>query len=141
MTSGLTQDDVSDILQIFGQSNFARLELALGPVRIAVNRAQPTGLAAADRDIVAPRLGRFQAAPEPGAPPFVRVGTKVQPGTTIGIIRVMEKATAVPAGLCGTVLELAVREGDFVEYGQTLVRVKAEPAAPAAHEPNLTNAP
>jgi acetyl-CoA carboxylase biotin carboxyl carrier protein len=126
----VTQEDLVDILQIFRSSPFARLELALGPVRLAVNRAQATVARPVDPlplpdavQVAAPRLGIFQAGRESGAPAFVQPGTRVEADTTVGIIRVLQDQTVVKAGVAGTVVDVLVGDGEFVEYGQTLLRV------------------
>ena len=126
----MTPEDLVDILQIFGSSPFARLELALGPVRLAVDRAPATVARSVDPlpipdavQVAAPRLGIFQAGREPGAPAFVQPGTRVAADTTVGIVRVLQEQTPVKAGVAGTVLDVLVGDGQFVEYGQTLLRV------------------
>ena len=134
MTQRVTQEDIRDILEAFGSSGFAHLELTVGSVRVAVNRASAAAVPSVDllqgtAQIAAPLLGMFQAGPESGAPAFVQPGTKVQAGTTIGIIRVMQNQTAVKAGLRGTVVDVLVQDGQFVEFGQTLLRVSTESVA------------
>jgi acetyl-CoA carboxylase biotin carboxyl carrier protein len=124
----VTQEDLVDLLQIFRSSPFARLELALGPVRLAVNRAPASVARPVDPlpdavQVAAPRLGIFQAARESGAPAFVQPGTRVEADTTVGIIRVMQDQTLVKAGVAGTVVDVLVGDGEFVEYGQTLLRL------------------
>ncbi|HWD22383.1 MAG TPA: biotin/lipoyl-containing protein [Burkholderiales bacterium] len=127
----MTPEDLVDILQIFGSSPFARLELALGPVRLAVNRAAPATVARSvdpppipdAAQVAAPRLGIFHAGRESGAPAFVQPGTRVDADTTVGIIRVLQEQTLVKAGVAGTVVDVLVGDGEFVEYGQTLLRV------------------
>lgn len=131
MTQRLTQEDITDILQAFEQSGFARLNLTLGPIRLVVNRARNADARLVDlppgnAQVVAPLLGMFQAGAEPDAPAIVQPGTTVQPDTTIGIIRVMNKHTAVKAGISGTVVEVLVKDGQFIEYGQALLRVSAD---------------
>ena len=79
--------------------------------------------------ITAPMLGRFYAQPEPGAPPFVSVGSEVAEETTVAIIEVMKMFNAIPAGLRGVITEICVQDAQFVEYGQTLFRVRP-PIAP-----------
>ena len=80
--------------------------------------------------IVAPLMGRFYAKPEPGAAPFVAVGTEVNPDSTVGLIEVMKVFTAVRAGVSGVVTEICVQDAEFIEYGHVLFRVR--PAASAA---------
>jgi acetyl-CoA carboxylase biotin carboxyl carrier protein len=74
--------------------------------------------------VTAPLLGTFYVAPEPGAPPFTQVGTKVTEDTTVGLIEVMKVFNSVRAGVNGTIVEAVAQNGQFVEYGQTLFLVK-----------------
>jgi acetyl-CoA carboxylase biotin carboxyl carrier protein len=80
----------------------------------------PPGMA----PITAPILGTFYVAPEPGAPPFVKVGDTITEDTTVGLIEVMKVFNSVRSGVKGVVTELVVQNGQFVEHGQTLFLVK-----------------
>jgi acetyl-CoA carboxylase biotin carboxyl carrier protein len=82
--------------------------------------AVPEGLT----PITAPLLGTFYVAPEPGAPPFVKVGSTITEDTTVGLIEVMKVFNSVRAGVSGTIVEVVAENGQFVEYGQTLFLVK-----------------
>jgi len=82
--------------------------------------------------IQAPMVGTFYVAPEPGAPPFVEVGARVEPETTVGLIEVMKVFNAVKAGVRGVLVERLVQDGQFVEYGQPLFRVRPESVSAAA---------
>ncbi|MGH7810025.1 MAG: acetyl-CoA carboxylase biotin carboxyl carrier protein [Candidatus Binatia bacterium] len=73
---------------------------------------------------IAPLLGTFYVAPEPGAPPFVQVGQQVTEDTTVGLIEVMKVFNSVRAAVNGTITEVVVQNGGFVEFGQTLFIVK-----------------
>jgi acetyl-CoA carboxylase biotin carboxyl carrier protein len=74
--------------------------------------------------VTAPLLGTFYVAPEPGAPPFVKVGQAVTEDTTVGLIEVMKVFNSVRAAVKGTIHEVVVQNGQFVEFGQTLFIVK-----------------
>ena len=74
--------------------------------------------------VPAPMLGTFYRAPKPGEPPFVEVGSPVEPDTIIGIIEVMKLMNTVRSGVHGTVAEIPGRDGALVEYGETLLRVR-----------------
>ena len=76
-------------------------------------------------DVRAPLLGNFYAAPRPGDPPFVEIGSAVTEDTTIGIIEVMKLMNPIRAGVAGTVTAILTANGTSVEEGQPLVRVKA----------------
>ncbi|HEU4345421.1 MAG TPA: biotin/lipoyl-containing protein [Candidatus Binatia bacterium] len=74
--------------------------------------------------VTAPLLGTFYVAPEPGAPPFVQVGSAVTEDTTVGLIEVMKVFNSVRANVRGVIAELVAQNGQFVEYGQTLFLVR-----------------
>ncbi|HET6869940.1 MAG TPA: acetyl-CoA carboxylase biotin carboxyl carrier protein [Solirubrobacteraceae bacterium] len=78
--------------------------------------------------IPAPMLGTFYRAEAPGKPPFVDVGTKVEPDTIVCIIEVMKMMNSVSAGVSGTVTEVIAENAHLVEYGEPLFRVEPEPA-------------
>lgn len=83
--------------------------------------------AAADPSLVtvdAASLGTFYRAPRPDLPPYVEVGATVESDTTVGLIEAMKVFTGVTAGVRGTVVEVLVEDGQFVEYGQPLFRVR-----------------
>ncbi|HTY92767.1 MAG TPA: biotin/lipoyl-containing protein, partial [Steroidobacteraceae bacterium] len=66
-------------------------------------------------------------APKPGAPPFVEVGATVEADTIVGIIEVMKLMNTVRAGAAGTVVEILAADGALVEFGETLMRLRATP--------------
>lgn len=80
--------------------------------------------------IPAPILGTFYRAEAPGKPPFVEVGSRVEPDTIVCIIEVMKMMNSVPAGVAGTVAEVIAENAQLVEYGEPLFRVEpdSEPA-------------
>ena len=80
--------------------------------------------------INAPMVGTFYAAPEPGAPPFVKLGTKIDEETTVGLIEIMKVFNAVQSRVRGVIADVCVQNSQFVEYGQTLFVVRPD-AAPA----------
>jgi len=77
-----------------------------------------------DADLVtvtAPVVGVFYRAPEPGAPPFVEVGSQVDEGSTLGLVEVMKMFNSVTAPVRGEVVELLAENDEFVEFGQPLI--------------------
>lgn len=74
--------------------------------------------------ITAPIIGRFYERPEPGAPPFVKVGSVVKEDTTVCLIEVMKLFQAVRAGVSGVIAEICVQDAQMVEYEQILFRVR-----------------
>lgn len=70
-------------------------------------------------------VGRFYAQPEPGAAPFVRLGQRIEAGTTVGLVEVMKVFNAVTADVAGEVVALPVQDGEFVEFDQPIAWVRA----------------
>ena len=74
--------------------------------------------------IPAPLMGRFYPLPEPGAAPYVTVGSEVEEDTVVGLIEVMKLFNAVHAGVRGTITEICAPANEFIEYGTPLFRVR-----------------
>ena len=62
--------------------------------------------------------------PEPGKPPFVKVGDIVSPDTTVCIVEAMKVFNAIPAELSGRIVAMLVENEQPVEYNQPLFRVE-----------------
>jgi acetyl-CoA carboxylase biotin carboxyl carrier protein len=71
-----------------------------------------------------PVVGTFWTRPAPGEPPFVQVGDLVQPGQVLCIVEAMKVMNEVRAEVAGVVEEILAEEGDPVEYGQPLFRLR-----------------
>ena len=71
--------------------------------------------------VTAPMVGTFYRASEPGAEPFVKVGSRVQANDTVCIIEVMKLMNALGAEAAGVVVDVLVADGQTVEYGQPLI--------------------
>jgi acetyl-CoA carboxylase biotin carboxyl carrier protein len=76
--------------------------------------------------IKSPTVGTFYAASNPDDPPFVTVGTKVNSDTIVCIVEAMKVFNQIPAEVSGTIQELLVTNGDPVEFGQPLFRVRPD---------------
>jgi acetyl-CoA carboxylase biotin carboxyl carrier protein len=86
--------------------------------------AAPAVSAAAHlKEIKSPMVGTFYAQPEPGAEPYVRVGSRIAAGQTVCIIEAMKIMNEIEAELGGVVREVLVDDASPVEYGQVLYRV------------------
>ena len=92
-------------------------------VEPAGSSTAPGGEDARQHGVAAPLLGTFYRAPRPGAPPFVEVGSEVEPNTVIAIIEVMKLMNTVRAGVHGRVAQIVARDATLVEYGEALLRV------------------
>src|SRR3954447_20956292 len=74
--------------------------------------------------VPSPMVGTVYWASEPGAKPFVEVGTKVTVGQTLLIIEAMKTMNQIPAPRAGTVTQILVEDGTPVEYGEPLVIIE-----------------
>jgi acetyl-CoA carboxylase biotin carboxyl carrier protein len=75
------------------------------------------------KDIKSPMVGTFYRAPEPGAEPYAKVGTRVSSGQTVCIIEAMKIMNEIEAEVTGVIREVCVDDAQPVEYGQVLFRV------------------
>ncbi len=76
--------------------------------------------------VLAPLVGTYYGAAQPGAKPFVEVGASVEPGQTVCIVEAMKMMNEVAAGEGGKVAEIVVENGEWVEFEQVLMYL--EPA-------------
>ncbi len=79
--------------------------------------------ASALKEIKSPMVGTFYRRPEPGAEPYVKVGTRVTAGQTVCIIEAMKIMNEIEAEVSGVVREVCVEDAQPVEFGQVLFRV------------------
>lgn len=77
-------------------------------------------------EICSPTVGTFYSSPNPDDPPFVSVGTKVEPDTIVCIVEAMKVFNQIPAEISGTIVDILVSNGDPVEFGQPLFRVRPD---------------
>jgi acetyl-CoA carboxylase biotin carboxyl carrier protein len=74
--------------------------------------------------ITSPMVGTFYSAASPESPSFVKVGQKTDADTVVCIIEAMKVMNEIQAELSGTIVECLVENGQAVEYGQPLFKVK-----------------
>lgn len=79
-----------------------------------------------ERDVVvkSPIVGTYYDAPAPGAPPFVRVGDRVEPKQVLCIIESMKLMNEIEAEMAGTLVAKYVENGRPVEYGESLFTIR-----------------
>ena len=82
------------------------------------------GAEASGNLISSPMVGTYYSAPSPSAKPFVTVGQHVNKGDTIGIIEAMKIMNQIEADHSGTVVEILVKDGEAVEFGQALIVIQ-----------------
>jgi len=74
-------------------------------------------------EIKSPMVGTFYASPEPGAAPYVKVGSRVAQGQVVCIIEAMKIMNEIEAEVSGMIREVLVDNAHPVEFGQPLYRV------------------
>jgi acetyl-CoA carboxylase biotin carboxyl carrier protein len=95
---------------------------------VAIAAAAPAA-AAADLSkhpgaVTSPMVGTAYWSPEPGAKPFIEVGSKVSVGQTLLIIEAMKTMNQIPSPRAGTVTQILVEDGQPVEFGEPLVIIE-----------------
>jgi len=74
--------------------------------------------------VPSPMVGTAYWSPEPGAKPFIEVGSKVSAGQTLLIIEAMKTMNQIPSPRAGTVTQILVDDGQPVEFGEPLVIIE-----------------
>ncbi len=75
------------------------------------------------KEIKSPMVGTYYGAPEPGAAPYAKIGTRVAPGKVVCIIEAMKIMNEIEAEVGGVIREVCVEDASPVEFGQVLFRV------------------
>src|SRR5262245_25728763 len=119
----------AEVVQMIPAAGFSAPPMNAVPPPVTLQQAAPPASVAAapDKDTVAiksPTVGTYYEAPSPGDPPFVTVGSKVSQDTVVCIIEAMKVFNQITAEMNGTITELLVKNGDPVEFGQPLFRVR-----------------
>ena len=146
----LSDEDVREILRIIDESDLEELSIQTDDFSLHVSKSAGEGAPSAPPQrprvraeggpppapprtppkedglvaVPSPMLGTFYRAESPGADPFVDVGSSVDADTTVCIIEVMKMMNSVPAGVSGIIEEVCPDNGELVEYGETLFRVR-----------------
>ena len=149
----LSYDDVLRIVELVKSSRFSEFRLKVGEIEVHLRRANgaappaaaaeagaaPAAQGAARRGepaaapgatfIRSPMVGTFYRAPAPDAPPFVEIGQRVEPDSTVCIIEVMKLMNSIAAGTRGVVTDIFVANGEAVEFDQVIIAIRPEAAA------------
>jgi acetyl-CoA carboxylase biotin carboxyl carrier protein len=90
----------------------------------AATTAAPAPAASTGKEIPSPMVGTFYTSPSPESPAFVTVGQEVTPDTVVCIIEAMKVMNEIKAEVAGTIAEIAAENGQPVQFGQALFRLK-----------------
>jgi acetyl-CoA carboxylase biotin carboxyl carrier protein len=144
---GVDEDLVRHLARLLEETGLTELEYDTGKLRVRVSRGggaqmvvsaplvaashaapagtpgAPTAEATASHPgaVTAPMVGTVYAAPEPGAPPFIKVGDRVTEGQVLFIIEAMKTMNPIRAPRAGTVTQIFAVNAQPVEYGEVLL--------------------
>jgi acetyl-CoA carboxylase biotin carboxyl carrier protein len=151
-TPGVDSDVVREMAKLLEETGLSEIEVERGGVRVRVARERPgasnangnsapqtraesvatpaiepnSGQEPAPKRgtlVTSPMVGTVYLAPQPGAPPFVKLGDDVTDGT-VCIIEAMKTMNPVAAPIAGRIAEILVRDGQPVEFGEPLMRIE-----------------
>ena len=140
------------LVRLMGTYDLSEINLAEGDQRIRIRRgprviqtaspivshavpaapatpATPTPAPATEKpatkliDIKSPAVGTFYTQRDPGSPPFVTVGSRVNPTTVVCLIEAMKVYNDIPAEVSGVIREVCVKNKESVEFNTVLFRV------------------
>ncbi|MFW6154113.1 MAG: acetyl-CoA carboxylase biotin carboxyl carrier protein [Planctomycetota bacterium] len=148
----LHTSQVRDLVRLMVDNDLSTLEIVNGDLKVSLGRglqaassetaptpapAAPAPTPAAGEpsqpppaqtetllDVVSPMVGTFYAFPSPDSEPYVTVGDQVTADTVVCIVEAMKVMNEIKAECSGQIVDVAVANGQPVEYGQVLFRVK-----------------
>jgi acetyl-CoA carboxylase biotin carboxyl carrier protein len=141
---------IRELALLLDETNLTEIEIERAGLRVRVARnisiaaslppgVQPAAtaapaVAAAPADVAdiakhpgvvpSPMVGTAYWASEPGAKPFIEIGSKVAVGQTLLIIEAMKTMNQIPSPRAGTVTQILVEDGQPVEFGEPLVIIE-----------------
>jgi acetyl-CoA carboxylase biotin carboxyl carrier protein len=147
---GVDHDLIRDLAALLDETGLTEIEFERDGQRVRVARqlqqaalpapAQPapaeitTALPAADvvpadpakhpGVVNSPMVGTAYRGPEPGARPYVEVGSRVQAGETLLIVEAMKTMNQIPAPHAGVVIQILIEDGQPVEFGEPLMIIE-----------------
>jgi acetyl-CoA carboxylase biotin carboxyl carrier protein len=148
--AGIDQELIRELARLLDETGLTEIEIDREGMRVRVARqpaaaaatalapaarqpaaAPPQQSAAGDADpakhpgcVRSPMVGTAYLGPEPGAPPFVGVGSRVVQGQTILIIEAMKTMNHIPAPKAGVVTRILVGNRQPVEFGEPLAIIE-----------------
>jgi acetyl-CoA carboxylase biotin carboxyl carrier protein len=146
--TSIDADAIRALAELLTETNLTEIEIENGAGRIRVSRgggggggngamhyvSAPAAAAAAPAEaakpagphpgaVTSPMVGTVYCSPQPGSPPFVKVGDTVKEGDTLLIVEAMKTMNPIAAPRGGKVIEVCVHDAQPVEFGQQLVIV------------------
>lgn len=133
----LKSEDFELTVRQSGSSTVSNAKVDSGPIEkstpsaptvsLPVTQSEGSPLSPAEKNwvpVTSPMVGTFYRAPSPGESPYVEVNDRIVMGQTVCIIEAMKLMNEIEAEIAGQVMEIAVENGQPVEYGEVLIWVK-----------------
>jgi acetyl-CoA carboxylase biotin carboxyl carrier protein len=139
-------DLIRELAELLSETGLTEIEIEHEGQRVRVARNVTVGVGALSADVarapreigdkgtadelhhpgtlLSPMVGTAYRSPEPGAPPFVEIGSRVAAGQTILIIEAMKTMNHIPAPHAGTVLAVLIDDGQPVEFAEPLAVIE-----------------
>jgi acetyl-CoA carboxylase biotin carboxyl carrier protein len=146
---GIDQELIRELAQLLRETGLSEIEIEQSGLRVRVARqaggtvatipvstlapvAAPLAAVAAGAvdpakhpgTVASPMVGTAYLAPEPGAKPFVDIGSTVKAGDTLLIVEAMKTMNQSPAPRAGTVIQILIEDGTPVEFGEPLMIIE-----------------
>ena len=125
---------IEELVGYLKEFKLSEIEYAEGTTKVKVSRSvsalnvtptevnkKKSKIESSGTNVTSPIVGTAYLAPEPGAKKFVEIGQKIKKGQTIMIVEAMKTMNHVPSTADGIVKEICVKDGQPVEFGQTII--------------------
>jgi acetyl-CoA carboxylase biotin carboxyl carrier protein len=140
-TPGVDPEIVRELAKLLEETGLSEIEIERGGVRVRVARgtaapaanpppqqpqpasAEPVVVRRQGTMVTSPMVGTVYLSPQPGAPPFVKIGDSVTDGT-LCIIEAMKTMNPVPSPVAGRIVEIYVHDSQPVEFGEPLMLIE-----------------
>ena len=136
----IKKDKIKELVKILDELKLTELSYSDGKTSIKVGKSLsiPSGMieqnissppttikqSAKFIGVKSPMVGTAYLAPEPGAKPFVKIGSNVKKGDTVLIIEAMKTMNHIPSTQDGKVEEILIKDGESVEFDQELIKIR-----------------
>jgi acetyl-CoA carboxylase biotin carboxyl carrier protein len=136
----IDKDKIKELTNYLDELGLSELEYADKDLKIKVSKWQHTSSNSSSKKleknldvktledknpsgikITSPIIGTAYHAPEPGAKNFIEIGKQIKKGDTIMIVEAMKTMNHVPSTADGVVREICIKDGQPVEFGQTII--------------------
>lgn len=136
----IKKDKIKELVKILDELKLTELSYSDGKTSIKVGKSlsiasgmieqnissPPTTIKQSAKfiGVKSPMVGTAYLAPEPGAKPFIKIGSNVKKGDTVLIIEAMKTMNHIPSTKDGKIEEILIKDGESVEFDQELIKIK-----------------